>query len=276
MPELPEVETIVRGLKRSIQDHEINSIHLSKFSLRTAFPAEMESAIQGMKITGIYRRAKYILINLDGMITIIIHLGMSGNLSVGADLPPRKHDHATFALTTPDGDATYMVYNDPRRFGLVTAAFTADLNDHPLLCKLGIEPLTEDFTSHALMEACKKRSTPIKSTIMNNDVLVGVGNIYASESLFSARINPLRTANSLNIEEYTLLTYYIKEVLIAAINSGGSTLKDYSQLSGESGYFQHHFKVYGRKGQPCCVCDHTIESFNISGRSTFHCPLCQP
>lgn len=275
MPELPEVETIVQGLKRTISGYTITSLHLSKFKLRLPFSEEFAHDIIGMKISEITRRAKYILLELDGGITIVMHLGMSGRISVGEESSGRKHDHAIFTLLGPYGAVIDMVFNDPRRFGLVTAINTTALKEHKLFAELGIEPLTKDLSAELLLAQCYKRNAPIKSIIMNNAVVVGVGNIYASESLFLAGIIPTKPACSLSLDECDRLVVSIKRVLIAAINSGGSTLKDYSQLNGESGYFQHKFNVYGRKNKLCYTCGTVIESCVISGRSTFYCPSCQ-
>jgi formamidopyrimidine-DNA glycosylase len=214
------------------------------------------------------------LIELDNSLAIVIHLGMSGKVLISkSNIPDRKHDHARIGLM--GNDEIELVYNDPRRFGLISILNMSELSTHRLFKNLGIEPLTDQFDGAYMMKTCRNHHGPIKNIIMKNEILVGVGNIYASESLFLSGINPLKPANKLSIDEYTQLSLAIKQVLVAAINSGGSTLRDYNQLNGESGYFQHMFQVYGRYNKPCYVCATPIEQIKLAGRTSFYCPKCQ-
>ena len=272
MPELPEVETVRRGLEMSIKGSTIKKVDLRRKDLRIPFPKDMAKRLEGQKITAISRRAKYLLFELSGEDIVIAHLGMSGSFSVVSKLPKKytAHDHVIWHLS--DGRA--VIYNDPRRFGLITLAKKTDINSHPLLAKLGPEPLSKDFTTTRLKQAIAKRNTAIKVAIMDQEVVVGVGNIYASEALFLAGINPKKPANSVT-EKATKLVPAIKKVLQDAIESGGSSLRDFIHVSGETGYFQHHFNVYGRGGAPCYTCGEPIKTVRLGGRSTFFCPKCQ-
>lgn len=275
MPELPEVETVVKGLRRSVVGYSINSLHFSSKKLRLPFQLDMVEEVIGGQIINVYRKAKYILINLDNGISLVIHLGMSGKLRASSEYSKQKHDHAVLELISAFSPSLYMILNDPRRFGLIIAIPTAEVENHKLFLKMGAEPLDAEFSSQYLFNKCQNRVTTIKNLIMDNNVVVGVGNIYASESLFLARINPLISSKDLTYDECKKLVLSIRSTLNKAIESGGSTLRDYSQLSGEAGRFQHLFKVYGRKGEPCYECSTLIKSSVISGRNTYYCPKCQ-
>jgi formamidopyrimidine-DNA glycosylase len=229
--------------------------------------------LQGRKITAIARRAKYILITLDDNTVIIAHLGMSGKMIVHDNFQNehKPHDHAIFRFD----DGKEVVFNDPRRFGLITFSDTANLNKHKLIANLGLEPLEAEFDGKILHELLKNKSAPIKSTIMDASLVVGVGNIYACEALLRSCISPLKPSNKITLDKCKELAKNIKDVLSEAIESGGSTLRDYVQSSGDSGYFQHKFKVYGREGEPCVNCKTTIKRIKQAGRSTFYCENCQ-
>ncbi|MEQ9115534.1 MAG: bifunctional DNA-formamidopyrimidine glycosylase/DNA-(apurinic or apyrimidinic site) lyase [Rickettsiales bacterium] len=270
MPELPEVETILCGLTPYIDGAEIKSIILNRGNLRIPIPEEL-SLLKNARIVNYARRGKYIILSLDNEKSIIIHLGMSGKLLLSKDnnYVPRKHDHVQFILNKE----VQFVLNDPRRFGLVTYTATSELESHKLLSHLGVEPLTENFSAEYLANACKNKSKPIKNLIMDNSIVVGVGNIYACESLFKAKVSPFRPAMQLGSTEIDTLTSTIKEVLLEAIKAGGSTLKDYAQLDGVSGYFQHQFSVYNQ--EKCKICDSDILKKSQAGRSTFFCANCQ-
>lgn len=271
MPELPEVETVCRGLSSTILGGEIVSAENLRPNLRIPFPENFSEKLKGRKIKEIKRRAKYILITLDDDLCIIAHLGMSGQMIVYNNFQNdrKKHDHAVFRFA----DGKEMVFNDPRRFGLIT--FAEDAASHKLINKLGIEPLLDEFTGSVLYNILQKRKSPVKNTIMDASLIVGVGNIYACEALFRSNVLPDRPSNKVKKQESEALCKNIKDVLNEAINSGGSTLKDYAQSSGESGYFQHSFKVYGREGESCVVCNNIIQRIKQSGRSSFFCPNCQ-
>jgi len=269
MPELPEVETVVRGLVREMQGQKILSVKTGRKGLRTPFPKSLAS-ITGAKVKGITRRAKYILIHLNDGRTLIVHLGMSGRMTISRKYTPEKHDHMVIEL----GNRATVVLNDARRFGVVDLIETNRLTQHKLFAHLGAEPLEKDFTPAYLAARLKAKKVPIKIAIMDQRLVVGVGNIYAAEALFYAGIDPRRAAGSLNVNEIKKLVSGIRKVLRAAIKAGGSTLKDYVQADGELGYFQHSFAVYGRGGQGCpgCRCQGVIKRITQAGRSTFYCP----
>ncbi len=269
MPELPEVETVVRGLRGQIVGREILNLQLSDKRLRIDFPKNIQEIV-GCKIESVVRRSKYILINLNNNRVIVIHLGMSGKLLFGAKLAENKHNHVMISL----GSET-LVYNDPRRFGLVTLVANDEFETHPLFNELGVEPLTDAFDANMLKSLVRNKVGNIKSFIMNAKYIVGVGNIYACESLFYSGIHPLRQPKSLTDVELQKLVINIKKVLQAAIESGGSTLRDYVRSNGDVGSFQHEFAVYGKKGKPCKACNTKIEMIRIAGRSTFFCGICQ-
>ena len=273
MPELPEVETICRGLAKTLIGHKFARVQTFRDNLRFPFPKDFCKSLEGHKITAIERRAKYILINLDNGTTLIVHLGMSGRIVVHNNLRNKhdKHDHVIFQTDT----GKEIVFNDPRRFGMMDIANSNETNIHKVIKDLGLEPLKNSFDGKALHELLKNRKVPVKLAIMNANLVVGVGNIYACESLFRSHILPARPASSLSLKECDTLASDIKIVLAEAIEAGGSTLKDYVAASGEAGYFQHNFKVYGREGQACVVCGHEIKRIVQGGRSTFFCSTCQ-
>jgi formamidopyrimidine-DNA glycosylase len=269
MPELPEVETVVRGLRSEIVGQKIIDIKLSDKKLRQKFPENITDII-GSKIRSVERRSKYIIINLDNSKALVVHLGMSGKLLFGNKIPANKHDHVKIKLSHEN-----LVYNDPRRFGLVTLVANDEFETHPLFNELGVEPLTDAFDANMLKSLVRNKVGNIKSFIMNAKYIVGVGNIYACESLFYSGIHPLRQPKSLTDVELKKLVTNIKKVLKAAIESGGSTLRDYVRSNGDVGSFQHEFAVYGRKGQSCKTCGTKIDMVRMAGRSTFFCPKCQ-
>lgn len=268
MPELPEVEVSRLGITPWLQDQTITNIIVRDSRLRWPVPEALQQAC-GQTIKHIRRRAKYLLINV-GTGDIVLHLGMSGKLRViDARHPPVKHDHIDIVLS----NGKCLRYNDPRRFG--ACLWQPDNTLLPLLSKLGPEPLTDDFTSERLTSLAKGRKSPVKTFIMDNDVVVGVGNIYANEALFMAGIDPRRAAGRVSAKRYAALTQTIKTVLEKAIAQGGTTLKDFAQSDGNPGYFAQHLRVYGRAGELCEVCETEIKSVVIGQRNTFFCPECQ-
>lgn len=271
MPELPEVETVVRGLKESIIGQIIESLVMSGKSFRYPYPADFEEQIQGASITDVKRRAKYILIELNNSKTILIHLGMSGKILVGHNLPQAKHDHADLEFVSK----IQLKFNDARRFGLITILETINVKNYPLIKSQGFEPLEESFNHEYFFPLLQRRKTPIKLMLMDNVAVVGVGNIYASELLFRSKIHPSTPSNAITVGQSRLIVSSIKTVLLEAIESGGSTLRDFVRSSGDMGYFQHKFHVYGKAGKPCAVCSVPIEKIVIGGRSAFYCPNCQ-
>ncbi len=273
MPELPEVETVRRGLAPYLTGTTITNVIVRRRDLRIALPANFEQSLKGRTIKDISRRAKYVLMHLDNAQTLIVHLGMSGSLVLKESLPDefRKHDHVIIECT----GGMCCIFHDPRRFGLMTLASEKNLASHKLFSVLGPEPLDAAMNGKVLYKTLQSSKAPVKSVIMDQRKLVGVGNIYACEALFLAHIHPSRPANAVTEKEAKILAAAIKKVLEAAIVSGGSTLRDYVRSSGDAGYFQHHFKVYGRQKQPCTTCKNKIEVIRQAGRSTFFCVHCQ-
>jgi formamidopyrimidine-DNA glycosylase len=269
MPELPEVQTVVSGLSQTIVGKTIENYRYSGKSFRGKKALIDPQTLIASTIKKCLRRAKYILLELSNNYTLLIHLGMSGKLLFqSSDL---KHDHLVLVFK----DNTTLRFNDPRRFGILKVIKTNDLDNEPLLKNLGVEPLEPEFTTYTLGEICKNKNSPIKSVLMNANQIVGIGNIYASEALFDARILPNRKASTLSSKEISSLYISIVKVLTIAIQSGGSTLRDYVRSNGDVGYFQHQFKVYGRHDKPCTHCGFHIQKTIMSGRSTYSCNKCQ-
>jgi formamidopyrimidine-DNA glycosylase len=270
MPELPEVETTRRGIEPHISDHTIKDIIIRQRALRWPIPKLLAKKARGQKIKSVDRRGKYLLLRLDTG-TIIIHLGMSGSLRIcTAEASVKKHDHVDFVFN----DNKVMRFHDPRRFGAVLWSSDAP-EQHKLLLSLGPEPLEDSFNGKHLFEHSRKRAASIKSFIMNSHIVVGVGNIYACESLFLAGINPKRKAGSLSLPRCEKLAAAIKHVLNESIRQGGTTLRDYLRENGMPGYFAQKLFVYGKAGEPCAKCGHPIKRIIQQQRSTFYCTRCQ-
>lgn len=275
MPELPEVETVARGLAAVWEGRTLARVTCRRPDLRKPLPVDFAERLSGRAIETVGRRAKYLLVRLGGGLVMLGHLGMSGRMVItkGRNEPPGPHDHVEFVTT----DGTMVTFCDPRRFGLLDLCAAGGLEAHPLLAGLGPEPLGEDFTAAVLAERLAGKNTPIKAALLDQTLVAGLGNIYVSESLFRSGILPTRSAGSLEPKEIALLVPAIKDVLREAIAAGGSSLKDHVQPTGELGYFQHSFAVYDREGQPCpgCDCDVTktqgVRRIVQSGRSTFYC-----
>lgn len=270
MPELPEVETVKRGIQPWLEQRTIREACQRIDRLRLPIAAELQQ-LAGVKIQSVRRRAKYLLIETERGY-LIYHLGMSGSLRIiQADEPPRAHDHVDLILD--DGRA--LRFNDPRRFGMIVWSDKATIEQHPLLEKLGPEPFAEEFTAKYLHQLAQGRRTAVKSFIMDGHVVVGVGNIYAAESLFMAGIHPQRAAGRISLGRYEVLVDKIREVLQAAIDVGGTTLKDFVNSEGNPGYFFRELQVYGREGEACRQCQSSIKRIITGQRSTFYCPYCQ-
>jgi len=271
MPELPEVETVCRGLAVVLEGRRLAKVDLRRPDLRIPFPPHFADRLTRRTVTRISRRAKYMCWHLDDGWVVICHLGMSGRMIIGKDdgAAPAKHDHVV--LVTDQGDK--VSFNDARRFGLMDMAAEDNLANHRFFKNLGPEPLTEAFDGKMLKAALKGRSSPIKPVLLDQTLVVGIGNIYASESLFRSGIHPARPAESLTAKDCAKLAQAIKEVLTEAIAAGGSSLKDHRQPSGELGYFQHAFAVYDREGEPCpgCTCRTGVRKLTQAGRSTYYC-----
>lgn len=281
MPELPEVETVRRGLAPVMEGVHIERADVNRPDLRWPFPPDMGARLTGARVERLRRRSKYILADLDTGESLLIHLGMSGRMlisgaKVGAFFhdhqPPQKHDHVVFHM---DGGAR-ITFNDPRRFGAMDLLAVGE-DSHKLLAGLGPEPLGNAFDGPYLAARLKGRKTPIKSALLDQRIVAGLGNIYVCEVLHRAGIHPARHAGRIAAKRVEGLVPLIRDVLSEAIEAGGSSLRDYRQADGELGYFQHAFAVYGREGAPCVRpgCDGQVARIVQSGRSSFYCPACQ-
>jgi len=267
MPELPEVETTLRGIEPYIEGQRITDLRVKQSSLRWPVTENIQGIVRGQKIRRLLRRAKYLIFELDRG-SILIHLGMSGSLRVVAPSEIwRKHDHIEMQL----GNGRALRYRDPRRFGCWLWA----ADKHSQLKNLGPEPLSEAFDGDLLYQRAGNRKLAVKPFIMNNAVVVGVGNIYATEALFRSGIRPDRPACKISKQRYQLLAKHIKEVLAAAIYQGGTTLRDFVNSDGQPGYFQQSLDVYGRAGKPCKRCQRTLKQLRLGQRSSVFCPTCQ-
>jgi formamidopyrimidine-DNA glycosylase len=282
MPELPEVETVRRGLAAAMVGRRITGVTVHRGDLRRPLPDDFVARLTGRRIVALRRRAKYLLVDLDDETVLLAHLGMSGRMLVaqdGAGAAPGhntaggRHEHVIFAL----GNGTTIRFADPRRFGLMVLTTRAALDTHPLIAGLGPEPTGEDFTGPVLAARLAGRRTPIKAALLDQRVVAGIGNIYACEALFAARLSPRRMAASVQGRRAARLADAIRSVLAAAIDAGGSSLRDHVAPSGTLGYFQHAFAVYGREGAPCpdCRCAGGVRRMRQAGRSTFYCAMHQ-
>ncbi|WP_323768699.1 bifunctional DNA-formamidopyrimidine glycosylase/DNA-(apurinic or apyrimidinic site) lyase [Marinovum sp.] len=282
MPELPEVETVRRGLAPVMEGAVMAQVSVNRPDLRWPFPERMAERLAGQRVQRLRRRSKYILADLSSGETLLIHLGMSGRILISGDPlgqfvhdhpAPEKHDHVVFDMA---GGAR-VTFNDPRRFGAMDLMATDRAEEHPLLAKLGPEPLGNAFSESYLTAALASRNTPVKSALLDQKIVAGLGNIYVCEALFRTGISPRRKARALSSARAATLVPAIRDVLTRAIAAGGSSLKDFRQADGELGYFQHSFDVYGREGQPCRRegCTGTVARIVQSGRSSFYCPACQ-
>lgn len=282
MPELPEVETVRRGLVPAMDGAVIAHADVRRPDLRWPFPEHMAERLTGQRVNALRRRSKYILVDLESGETLIIHLGMSGRMLISGDPlgqfhhdhpAPEKHDHVVLDMD----NGARITFNDARRFGAMDLAPTETVEQHKLLAALGPEPLGNSFNEDYLVERLKNRNMPIKSALLDQRVVSGLGNIYVCEALFRAGLLPTRKAGRIAADRIRGLVPVVRQVLQDAINAGGSSLKDYRQADGELGYFQHSFDVYGREGQPCRTadCPGVITRIVQSGRSSFYCPQCQ-
>lgn len=310
MPELPEVETVRRGLLPAMEGRIITHAQVNRPDLRWPFPPRMADRLTGARVLTLRRRSKYILADLSTDETLLIHLGMSGRMLIspppvtgegqgegaqgsegvqgaeGVTQPretlgewhhhhpaPAKHDHVILDME----DGTRITFNDARRFGAMDLMPTATADTHPLLAQLGPEPLGNAFHEDYLSARLKGRNTPIKAALLDQHIVAGLGNIYVCETLYRARLHPARKAGRISASRAAALVPLIRDVLAEAITAGGSSLRDYRQADGELGYFQHSFQVYGREGEPCLTpgCTATIRRLVQSGRSSFYCPTCQ-
>ncbi len=269
MPELPEVETTRQGIAPHCEGQTITNVLIRNGRLRWPVPENLPELLQGQVIRSVERRAKYLFLNLDAG-TVIVHLGMSGSLRVITDNSPvMTHDHVELTL----GNGRVLRFNDPRRFGCWL--WTDDSANHPLIRALGPEPLSDEFGGALLFRQSRGRQTPIKSFIMDNHVVVGVGNIYANEALFKAGIHPRRKAGRISLDRYHRLAEAIRETLSAAILMGGTTLRDFVNSDGKPGYFAQSLLVYGHGGDTCPQCTALLKEIRMNNRSTVYCTRCQ-
>lgn len=269
MPELPEVETTRRGIAPHIVGRKVDRVVLRRADLRWPIPTAVAALLPGQRIDAVERRAKYLLIQSQAG-TAIVHLGMTGVLRVlPDDTPPNKHDHVDIVLDSGD----MLRFTDPRRFG--SLLWQGPFETHELLKNLGPEPLTDDFDGDTLWSASRNRSAAVKTLLMDNAVVVGVGNIYASEALFAAKIDPRRKAGTVSRARYARLATEVKRILAYSIERGGTTLRDFLAPDGAPGYFFQELFVYGREGQPCKVCGTGVRNVTLGQRSTFYCARCQ-
>jgi len=290
MPELPEVETVRRGLAPAMEGQRFKRVEVRRRDLRWPLPKDFAGHLEGQKVEGLGRRAKYLLADLSSGEVLIMHLGMSGSFRIsrnGQQLlgDPRyfeqakdeKHDHVVFHMS----NGVTVTFNDPRRFGSMKLVPRAELDEEPLLRGLGPEPLGNEFDAALLAGACAGKKTSLKAALSDQRVVAGLGNIYVCEALFRARLSPKRQASTIADrngkpnERAEALVHAIKAVLNDAIKAGGSSLRDHRQADGSLGYFQHHFQVYDREGEPCPACKTPIKRIVQTGRSTFFCPKCQ-
>lgn len=282
MPELPEVETVRRGLAPVMEGQVIARAQVNRPDLRWPFPPDMAARLQGARVLALRRRSKYLLADLDRGETLLVHLGMSGRMLVSGapvgrfvhDHPaPEKHDHVILDMAS----GARITFNDPRRFGAMDLMATPAADTHPLLAKLGPEPLGNGFHEAHLAAALAGRRMPVKAALLDQRIVAGLGNIYVCEALFRARISPRRLAGNLGPRRIARLVPAIRDVLRDAMEAGGSSLRDYRQADGELGYFQHAFDVYGREGTPCRTpgCEGRIARIVQAARSSFYCPRCQ-
>lgn len=292
MPELPEVETVRRGLQPVMEGARFVRVEARRPDLRRPLPKDFAKRLEGKTVIGLGRRAKYLLADLSSGEVLLMHLGMSGSFRVadeGGEAMPgefhhprsddRAHDHVVFHMSS----GARITFNDPRRFGLMLLVPRAELAEHPLMREVGPEPLGNEFSPSLLAAACHGKKTSLKAALSDQKVVAGLGNIYVCEALHRARLSPKRMASTIATrtgapnERAEQLVDAIKAVLGDAIKAGGSSLRDHRRTDGELGYFQHHFRVYDREGQPCVTpgCKGTVKRIVQGGRSTFFCPVCQ-
>lgn len=285
MPELPEVETVKRGLSRHLLDQTIDWVETRREGLRFPFPESMGDRLEGLRIIDMSRRAKYLLIHLEGGLTWLCHLGMSGRFTIHeSGLPAEsmdtrggdghgKHDHVIFALQ----NGVAVVYTDHRRFGIMDLLPSESLDEHKLLRNLGPEPLSDQFDADGLQAALKGKKSPVKTALLDQHNVAGLGNIYVCEALHMTGISPRRKAYTISGKRAERLVVAIKEILLASIDAGGSTLQDFAGVEGDLGYFPASFRVYDREGKNCTTeqCRGVVKRMVQGGRSTFYCSLCQ-
>ena len=271
MPELPEVQTTANAIEKYSKGKKISYCNVRKNKLRRKLQADLSQRLKNKKIKSVSRRGKYIIIELNSLY-LVIHLGMSGYIRISNNLTNiLKHDHIDIVLES----ITVLRFNDTRKFGMVFYSEDDPTQSHPLLKKIGVEPLTRNFNKKYLYEKTRNRSVSIKNFLMNGDIIAGIGNIYASEALFDAKIKPNKLSKNLTRKNCEELSSSIKKVLKLSLKKGGSSISDYVNVDGNKGYFQNNFKVYGRAGKPCYTCNYIISKITLGQRSSFFCKKCQ-
>lgn len=296
MPELPEVETVRRGLAPTFEGARIIQLDQNRADLRFPFPEDFQTRLEGSQVNALSRRSKYLLADTDRGDVLVMHLGMSGSFRIEQDAAigvpgqfahPRskdtKHDHVVFHLETTTGTQARILYNDPRRFGFMTLVARAELSSHPLFASIGVEPLGNELDGALLSKLLLGKKTTLKAALLNQKLVAGLGNIYVCETLWRSGLDPRRQAGSIcgrdgkPTRQTNELARHIRETLVEAIEAGGSSLRDHTQADGSLGYFQHRFAVYGQEGADCRRqgCKGQIERIVQSNRSTFYCPTCQ-
>ena len=296
MPELPEVETVRRGLQPVLEGARILEVEARRPDLRFPLPDRFCETLTGRRVTSLGRRAKYLIMHLDGGPVLISHLGMSGSFRIEDTDPPSTpgvfhhdrskltaHDHVVFTVQNGSDRPTRIIYNDPRRFGFMLLADESGLAEHPMLAGLGVEPTGNALSGQSISDLFRDRDMPLKAALLDQRLIAGIGNIYACEALWRAGLSPRRAAGSIAAKpgkasrRADRLAQALREVIAEAIEAGGSSLRDHIQTDGSLGYFQHRFKVYDREGEPCPRrdCNGAISRFTQGGRSTFHCTTCQ-
>lgn len=296
MPELPEVETVRRGLAPVVEGAVVNRLELRRPDLRFPFPADFHEAVEGRRIVSMGRRAKYLLMDVEGNHVVIMHLGMSGSFRTEQATKEgapglfhhqrsrlERHDHVVLHLTCDDGSQARVIYNDPRRFGFMLLSTRTELDDHPMFKGLGVEPVGNALNAEKLAEKLTGKKAPLKAALLDQRVIAGLGNIYVCEALWRAGLSPKRQCHTLvkktgaPTRRLLRLVDDIRDVILEAIEAGGSSLRDHAQTDGTLGYFQHSFAAYDQEGETCCKdsCCGRIRRIVQSGRSTFYCSRCQ-
>ena len=276
MPELPEVETVTRALSKIVKRSKVKSVEIYRTDLRWQVPANLKETLVNDTFEEPFRKGKYILIPTKKGNILLVHLGMSGQIKIEVSIPILvKHDHIRFIIENENSETLSITFNDPRRFGFVDCFPKSDIKKHFLLKNLGVDPFSKDFTKNYLFNAYKNKTMNIKNALLDQKIIAGIGNIYASEILFKSKVKPDRSANSLKSEDLKLIIISTKVILEKSINKGGTTIRNHKQPDGKLGYFKQSLSVYGKVNEKCNDCDNLIEVSIISSRSTFFCRYCQ-
>ena len=272
MPELPEAETIGRALERALKERVITQVEVFSPAMRTLLTPLSDAELEGLRFVSVRRRGRYLMADLSDKRVLLMHFGMSGVVRIeGKDVPKRKHEHVFIHLD----DGNIFRFECTRRFSLLEV-HQVDENGLPApLAKLGMEPLSSEFTGKKFFECCSRRSAPVKLLLMDNAIVTGIGNIYAAETLFAAGVDPRKTGRELTLKEAEKIVKHAKRILCEAVEAGGTTISDFRHVDGSEGKFVQNLKIYGKAGEPCAVCGAVVETVRQGGRSSFYCPRCQ-